>query len=121
MINNYEDFKKEELKKFNLQSINFYLPTEDQLVVISDGVLEGELVEGVRYFSPKHMSGWWLTTEKYNGNIDTLHTEHFQHCFEKRPDLIKYLSLPAGFRFFQNGYKKNKEDIWFDSKIVEEK
>ncbi|WP_373657763.1 hypothetical protein [Acinetobacter baumannii] len=31
----------------------------DQLVVVSNGVLEGEIpIEGVRYRSPKHMSGW---------------------------------------------------------------
>lgn len=91
---------------------------DSQLIIVSDGVFEGDLVEGVRYPSPEYMSGWWLTTEKYNGDVTTLRTEHFFHLLEKRPDLIKYLVLPYGFRFFEEGYKKNKEQIWFDEKIV---
>lgn len=92
----------------------------DQLVVVSDGVLEGDLVEGVRYPSPDHMSGWWIITEKYNGDTATLRTEHFSHLLEKRNDLLKYLDLPYGYRFFQDGYKQNNEDIWFDKGILEQ-
>lgn len=32
-------------------------PAPDQLVVMSEGVYEGDVVEGVRYPSPEHMSG----------------------------------------------------------------
>ena len=93
---------------------------DEQLIVVSDGVFEGEPVEGVRYFSPKHMSGWWITTEKFDGNIDNLRNEHYPHLIEKRPDLLKFMDLPFGFRFFQDGYKKHKEDVWFDEKIIED-
>ncbi|MBF7074579.1 hypothetical protein ISG33_14330 [Glaciecola sp. MH2013] len=49
------------------------------MVVISDGIYENNgPVEGVRYPSPEHMSGWWLTTELYNGDIKTLKNSSFQ-------------------------------------------
>ncbi len=99
-------------------NVNPVLVDNNQLVAVSEGVLEGDLVEGVRYNSPEHMSGWWLTTEKYNGDINTIKTEHFYHLLEKRPDLVKYLALPYGFRFFQKGYKDGPEKIWFDEKIA---
>ncbi len=88
----------------------------NQLVVVSDGVFEGASVEGVRYPSPKHMSGWWLATGKYTGDPDTLRTEHVFHLFEKRPDLVKFLALPYGFRFRTNG----AEEVWFDEGITRE-
>ncbi len=88
------------------------------MIVISDGVFEGECVEGVRYPSPKHMTGWWLTTQKYNGDTSTLRVEHYYHLPEKRPDLIKYLALPFGFRFFQKDETVGREEeIWKDDNV----
>ncbi|MGZ3182659.1 MAG: immunity protein Imm33 domain-containing protein [Telluria sp.] len=78
----------------------FSPPRVDQLVVVSDGVLEGEPVQGVRYPSPEHMSGWWITTDRYNGDVATLKTLHAYHLTATRPDLARYLGLAYGFRFY---------------------
>ncbi|UXZ98211.1 hypothetical protein K3169_10260 [Pseudomonas phytophila] len=85
----------------------------EQLIVISDGVLEGEASEGVRYPSPEHMSGWWITTDKYNGDTKSLKTVHAPHLAVNRPDLVKYLGLPNGYRFHEL-----TNDAWFDEKVV---
>lgn len=85
----------------------------EQLIVISDGVLEGEASEGVRYPSPEHMSGWWITTDQYNGDTKSLKTVHAQHVAVNRPDLVKYLGLPNGYRFHEL-----TNDAWFDEKVV---
>ena len=97
---------------------SFIITNPNDLIVIDEGVLSGELVEGVRYASPDHMSGWWITSKKYSGDISGLRTEHVKHLYEKRPDLIKFLGLDYGFRFFQEGYKTVDEDIWFDKSIL---
>jgi len=90
----------------------------DHLVVISDGVYEGDVpIEGVRYPSPAHMSGWWLTTDKYNGDIDTLKTVHFSHVMEKRPEVAIYMALPFGYRFKLGG---GSDNVWFDKDILKE-
>lgn len=91
----------------------FCPPSPDQMIVISDGVYEGDEVEGVRYPSPSHMSGWWLTTDRYNGNAESLKTVHAHHVSATRPDLAKFLALPNGFRFFSP-----QSDVWFDEKIL---
>lgn len=88
----------------------------DKLVVLSEGVFEGDPVEGVRYPSPEHMSGWWITTDRYNGDIKSLTTHHAYDLTAKRPDLAQYLALPYGFRFAQG----DQEYIWFDSKVADE-
>jgi len=92
---------------------DFLPPRPDQLIVISDGVFEGDFVEGVRYPSPDHMSGWWFTTDKYDGNIKTLKTVHAHHISAKRPDLVKFFSLPFGYRFFSC-----ESEVWFDAKVA---
>jgi len=74
-------------------------PNFNQMIVISEGVYEGKDVEAIRYVSPGHMSGWWLITDDYNDNIESLMTVHFYHVAFKRPDILKYLALPFGYRF----------------------
>ena len=92
----------------------FRPPRPDKLTVVSKGVLEGLPVQGVRYPSPDHMSGWWITTDQYDGNINSLKREHTYHVTAARPDLAKYLALPEGFRFNLS----TREDVWFDEKVA---
>ena len=97
-----------------------FLPSEtNQLVVVSDGVLEGIThIEGVRYPSPIHMTGWWLTTDEYDGNIDSLKNIHYKHIMAKLPKVAMYLALSYGYRFLLLG---EDEHVWFDEKVSSEK
>jgi hypothetical protein len=92
----------------------FRPPRPDKLTVISKGVLEGLQVQGVRYPSPDHMSGWWITTDQYDGDTNSLKREHTYHVTAARPDLAKYLALPEGFRFDLSVRK----DVWLDEKVA---
>lgn len=79
-------------------------PNFNQMVVISKGVYEGKDIEAIRYDSPENMSGWWLITDDYDDNIESLMTVHFYHVAFGRPDILKYLALPFGYRFLmENG------------------
>jgi len=79
-------------------------PNFNQMVVISKGVYEGNDIEGIRYESPDHMSGWWLITDDYNDDIKSLKTVHYSHVAFARPDILKYLAIPFGYRFLmENG------------------
>lgn len=97
---------------------NFDPPRPDRKVAISAGVYEGDPVEGVRYPSPEHMSGWWLTTNRYDGNVASLEVVHLYHVTAARPDLARYLALPFGFRFHTS--KTQATNIWFDEKVAHE-
>ncbi|UKB85371.1 hypothetical protein LF887_07025 [Chryseobacterium sp. MEBOG06] len=81
------------------QNLTPLFPNFNQMIVISDGVYEGKDIEGIRYDSPEHMSGWWLITDDYDDNISSLKTVHFYHVIFRRPDILKYLALPFGYRF----------------------
>ena len=98
--------------------VQYQAVKQTQLVTISKGIYEGvSPVEGVRYPSPEHMSGWWLTTDEYNGNINSLVTVHFQHIIEKRPELALYMALPIGYRFNLGG---ETEHVWCDQEVANE-
>ena len=89
-------------------------PTFSQMIIVSNGVLEGETIDAVRYPSPNHMTGWWLTTEQYDDDTNSLETLHYYHIAFRRPDIIKYLALPDGFRFFSG----QEGVVWFDEEVL---
>jgi len=88
------------------------MPNSNQLTSISRGVYEGQPVQGVRYAMEPHMSGWFITTDDYDGDVESLHNEHLCHVLEKRPDLVDYLCLPIGWRF-----DTRRHDVWFDESV----
>lgn len=94
-------------------SASFSPPRPDKKIAISIGVLDGDEVEGVRYPSPEHMSGWWFTTPRYNGDVDSLQVVPLFTVTAARPDLSHYIALPPGYRFFTNGKK-----IWRDAQVA---
>jgi hypothetical protein len=93
----------------------FVPPRADRLAAISKGVMEGASVFGVRYRAPEHMSGWYLTTDEYDGDPSTLRTEHLYHVTSKRPELAKFLALPPGYRFDTSP----QDRIWFDQAVAD--
>lgn len=81
------------------EAVEFTVPFFSQYIAISEGVLEGERVQGIRYREPEHMSGWYLTTPKYDGNIANMMVVALQEFVVKRKDLIQFLALPYGYVF----------------------
>lgn len=93
----------------------FQPPLPEQMVALSAGVYEGDVVQGVRYRAPEHMSGWYVTTTRFSGDVSTLAVEHMHHLTEKRPDLARYIALPGGYRFDTTG---GVDDVWFDTGVA---
>lgn len=81
------------------ENAEFCVPKFTQLIAISDGVMDGDSVQGIRYEEPEHMSGWYLTTAKYDGKISSLNVIPLQNLVIKRKDLLQFLALPPDFVF----------------------
>ncbi len=92
-------------------------PSFGQKIAISKGVLSGLPVQAVRYKAPSHMTGWYLTTELYTGDVNDLNVIYFHDLAFKRPNLIRLLALPVGFRFGTNDLE---DDVWFDEEVAAE-
>lgn len=93
----------------------FRPPQPSQLMAVTPGVREGRGLDGVRYSAPSHMSGWWLITDGYGGDINSVTLEHVRHLVEWRPELVKYLALPPGWSF-RTGWRKR---VWFDQSVAD--
>ncbi len=52
-----------------------------------------------------------LALNDYNGDITTLQVDYLYFLIKDRPDLISFLALPGGFRFFKD---PEGSDIWRD-------
>jgi len=63
------------------------------------------------------MTGWWLTTNRFDGDTKSLKTMHACHLTAARPDLAHLVALPYGFRFDLS----HAEDVWFDENVAAEK
>ncbi|RLB54262.1 MAG: hypothetical protein DRJ42_09715 [Deltaproteobacteria bacterium] len=78
---------------------DFDPPLANAKAAISAGVIEGDPIEAIRYPAPPHMSGWYLTTARYDGNVESLKVVHLHHVTQARPDLLRHLALPPGSYF----------------------
>jgi|GEM_PF-3278019 len=78
----------------------FERPNADSLVSISALVLQGHMpVAGVRYRMTGKMSGWIIYASDIHEEVDDLTYEHVVHLATMRPDLLRYMGLPVGWRF----------------------
>lgn len=87
------------------------------LTSVDWGVMEKRPVRGLRYDAPTGMSGWWLTTDVYDGTNSTMRNEHTYHLAATRDDVVEFLALPAGFCFYVSEERKT---VWFDDRILDE-
>jgi len=83
---------------------------------IADDFFSGKLpLNGLRHPSETETCGWFLWAGKENSsNDDYFKPLHVYHLLEKYPKILKYLALPAGWRFL---VADNYEDVWFDEKL----
>ncbi len=108
------DFFKSQLELCSSLNISPSIPNIGQKVAISREIYEGSEVNGVRYDSPDHMSGWYLTSNSYNGDIKTLSIDYLFFVLKSRPELARFLALPSGYRFFKD---EIGDDVWYDEDI----
>lgn len=60
------------------------------MMVISKEIYGGKDIEDIRYESVEHMSGWWIITDDYDDNIETLMAVHFHHVVFKNVEDPRY-------------------------------
>ncbi|MGH6924569.1 MAG: immunity protein Imm33 domain-containing protein [Propylenella sp.] len=96
-----------------------YFPAPGWLKIgVSANVRSGEWPLNLLRHPPKgDTSGWYIWAGQTFSNAPDffapLHVEHLQGC---RPEVLRYLGLPPGWRVLlgRDGY----EDIWFDEALL---
>lgn len=117
-INYYEFDLSQTIKYYNEQvtlckehNVIPVFPLIGQKVPMSKDIYVGSEVNGVRYNDEGHMTGWYLTSNSYNGDISTLSVDHLYHLIKTRPEIVKFLALPPGYRFFHDSLGA---EVWKD-------
>lgn len=106
--------QKEICEKYGVefQTLDF-----DLKLGVADNYFEGNLpLNGLRIKQENGTCGWYLWAgEEFLDDEDFFKPLHVYHLIEKKPEIIKYLALPEGWRFLAaNDY----EDVWFDENLL---
>ncbi|WP_110057607.1 hypothetical protein [Chitinophaga sp. S165] len=74
-------------------------------------------INGLRHPPEGETTGWYIWAgEEFSEDPDWFRPMHVAHLSDLKPEVLKYLALPPGYRFLigENGY----EDVWFDGKLL---
>ena len=74
-------------------------------------------VNGLRHPPEGRTAGWYIWTGDYQEGEDFFQPVHAFHLLDKKPEIIKYLGLPVGFRFLID--KEGYEDVWYDENLLD--
>lgn len=92
------------------------IAVSDSKLGIAIHTLHLKPLNGLRHPAEAGTCGWyiWGGTEASSGE-DFYSPLHVSHLSSYAPDAVKYLCLPAGYRFLTDG---KYEDVWFDSNLL---
>lgn len=109
-----ENEQKEICKKYGVEfhSLDFSLT-----LGVANNYFEGVLpLNGLRILQENETCGWYLWAgEIFSEDSDFFKPLHAFHLIEKKPEILKYLALPKGWRFLVAG---DYEDVWFDENLL---
>jgi hypothetical protein len=92
-------------------------PDRDSKLGISDNFFSGELpLNGLRHPPEGETCGWYLWAGELSDAADFFKPLHVSHLVDRNAALVRYLGLPAGWRFL---VADDHEDVWFDSTLLE--
>lgn len=114
-IENNWDYHVEEQEQICLKYNSAWKPIDKKLIIgISDDVYK-DPVHALRHPPTKGVSGWYIWSGEYSEDPGFFKPYCAEHLLNKRPEIIKYLGLDAGYRFLVDS--KGHEDVWFDENI----
>jgi hypothetical protein len=109
---NYVEQQKVLCKKLNVA----WIETEpNQVIGLADNI-NLLPVHGLRHPIESNSCGWYIWTHDYSDDPNFFKPIHAVHLIDNKPDLLRYLGLPPGYRFLIDnaGY----EDIWYDATLL---
>jgi hypothetical protein len=73
-------------------------------------------INGLRHPPDGDTSGWYLWAgEELSSDPEFFRPVHVEHLSEMRPEILRYLALPPGWRFLIAG---DYEDVWYDESLL---
>jgi hypothetical protein len=83
---------------------------------VARNVSDGVPVHGLRHPPEGDTTGWYIWAgEELSTDPDFFEPVHVEHLTGLRPEIVKYLALPPGWRFLIAG---DYEDVWYDPSLL---
>ena len=94
-----------------------YFPAEANAKVGLAMETQGRLpINGLRHPAKDDTTGWYLWSgEEFPQGDDSFSPVHAHHLIQLRPEVLKFLGLPPGFRFLVAG---DYTDVWYDPTLL---
>jgi hypothetical protein len=75
-------------------------------------------INGLRHTPKDDTTGWYIWAgDEFSTNPNFFVPLHVEHIIEWRPEILKYLGLPPGYRFLIG--ENNYVDVWFDENLLD--
>ena len=113
----YKDLEEQQLNYCKELNVECLPPSPDSRVGIALET-QGQIpINGLRHPPEGNMSGWYLWSgEQFPSADDAFSPVHAQHLISLRPEVLKFLGLPPGYRFL---LADDVVDVWFDPSLLE--
>jgi hypothetical protein len=74
-------------------------------------------INGLRHNPEGDTTGWYIWAgEDLSDDPNFFAPLHLEHLLKWRPEVLKFLGLPPGFRFLIGN--KSYEDVWYDETLI---
>lgn len=97
-------------------SVDLEPPSPDVKLGISREAMRGDLpVHGLRHPAERGTCGWYIWSGEYSSEPDFFVPLHVSHLGEYRTDVLPFLDLPPGWRFY---ISPELRDVWHDPSLL---
>jgi len=110
-IKNQQDFCKKQGLAWISADLEFKIGLADNVLTNLNPI------NGLRHEQKGETTGWYIWSgQDFSDADDFFKPYHVKHLINIKPEIIKYLGLPPGFRFLidNNEY----EDVWEDKTLI---
>jgi hypothetical protein len=118
MQKTWDDYLKDQHATCDRYNVDWVYADIELKIGIADNVLTDVIpINGMRHQVEKGTTGWYIWSgENFSMNSDFFKPFCVKHLIELKPEIIKYLGLPPGYRFLVDNI--GFEDIWEDKKLL---
>lgn len=95
----------------------FDSPSQLKVGISLDAMTGASPINGLRHPPEGDTTGWYIWAgETLSDDPDHFRPLHVEHLVEIRPEVLKFLGLPPGWRFLKAG---DYEDVWQDATLLD--
>jgi hypothetical protein len=118
-MGSWYEILKEQLEKCKATDTFYTVVEAEHKIGLSDNVLtNAEPINGLRHPASGDMTGWYLWAgEDFSEAEDFFKPYCVRHLLEMKPEVLKYLGLPPGYRFLLD--RRGYEDVWYDENLLD--